>query len=371
MGMDDYKAERAKITDEVIALLESGHIPWERGWDASSNLPYNAASGYAYQGGNVIGLLARSMARGWKDPRFVTKAQASKLRYSSSKALTPDELERNKVYSQGHPLHTPTWTLREGQKPTYVEFWKFSGARVRDYRAQDDDSTASDGGRRRGLGTGRPLYCAVYFVFNASQLDGPPALPERRRSWQPHDVAEQLLRHSRAQIEYGLDGDVFRPGQAYYSPTLDTIHLPDRDRFVSTGAFYATALHELGHWTGHSSRLNRDLTGAFGTELYAREELRAEMSSMYLCSDLGLPSYPTQAAAYLQSWITILRKEPNALYQAARDAHLMADYVVELSPEFKIQLEQQRKLDQAVSGGVKYERKPRERGLEVGGMVLA
>lgn len=120
---------------------------------------------------------------------------------------------------------------------------------------------------------------------------------------------------------------------AYYAPASDSIHLPPRAGFARQEDYYEVALHEVGHSTGHSSRLNRNLTGSFGSPEYAREELRAQMCSLYLSAELGVPFNPERHAAYQASWIKALKEDKNEIFRAARDAELMADYVIGLSRE--------------------------------------
>lgn len=120
---------------------------------------------------------------------------------------------------------------------------------------------------------------------------------------------------------------------AFYSPSTDSITLPERGQFANASDYYDTALHELGHWTGHESRLNRDLSGRFGTPDYAKEELRAEIASMMLASEIGLPHNTQQHAAYVASWIKILKEDPAEIIRASADAQKITDFVKNLEQE--------------------------------------
>ncbi|MCB2039310.1 MAG: conjugal transfer protein TraC, partial [Rhodoferax sp.] len=133
---------------------------------------------------------------------------------------------------------------------------------------------------------------------------------------------EHILKASGASITHA-PGD-----RAFYRPATDSIHLPDRGQFPSADNYYATALHELGHWTGHASRLDRDLAHPFGSEGYAKEELRAEIASMILGDELGIGHDPGQHAAYVGSWIKALQDEPLEVFRAAADAEKIHDYVL-------------------------------------------
>src|SRR5262249_48135161 len=110
----------------------------------------------------------------------------------------------------------------------------------------------------------------------------------------------------------------------------DTIDLPSRERFSEAAAYYAAALHELGHWTGHPDRLNRDLEHPFGSEGYAREELRAEIASLILGSELGLGYNPEQHAGYVDHWVKILTDTPTEILYAASDAEKISEYILTL-----------------------------------------
>ncbi|HGM5958007.1 TPA: zincin-like metallopeptidase domain-containing protein [Stenotrophomonas maltophilia] len=130
-----------------------------------------------------------------------------------------------------------------------------------------------------------------------------------------------MLKGSGAEIHH--DGG----NQAFYRPMTDSIHLPQRNTFHSASGYYATALHELGHWTGFPTRLNRDQKGAFGSIDYAKEELVAEISSMLVGERLSIGHDPTQHAAYVKSWIQILRDDPRELFRAAAAAERVVEFL--------------------------------------------
>ncbi|RYE20369.1 MAG: hypothetical protein EOP45_11180 [Sphingobacteriaceae bacterium] len=163
-------------------------------------------------------------------------------------------------------------------------------------------------------------------MFNAEQIKGIPPLPEREilgvDLWEKVARAEKILKESGAKIEHVV-GD-----NAYYAPLFDKIQLPDRKQFETADRYYSTALHELGHWTGHHTRLNRDLVNTFGSPDYAREELRAEISSMILGHELKIGHDPKQHIAYVDSWIKILTDTPYEIHAAAADAQRIFDYVI-------------------------------------------
>lgn len=163
-------------------------------------------------------------------------------------------------------------------------------------------------------------------VFNAEQMDNMPPLPsldERIEavSCDINERAENVLQLSGADIRH-RDGD-----RAYYNPKDDYIMLPEREQFNDDAVFYATALHELGHWTGHESRLDRDLSHPFGSAGYAKEELRAEISSFMNAQRYGVPHDPSQNAAYVGSWIKSLDDDPKEIIHASSQAMEISNFI--------------------------------------------
>jgi putative DNA primase/helicase len=149
----------------------------------------------------------------------------------------------------------------------------------------------------------------------------------REQTWDAVERAEAILRASGAVIQHGGQN------RAFYRLRTDSIHLPDKGQFPSADNYYATALHELGHWTGHPSRLGRDLAHPFGSEGYAKEELRAEIASMILGDELGIGHDPGQHAAYVGTWINVLRDDPLEIFRAAADAEKIHGYVLSLEQQ--------------------------------------
>src|SRR6202521_2529192 len=146
----------------------------------------------------------------------------------------------------------------------------------------------------------------------------------------PLEQAEKLLYASGAKIEHSPNGG------AYYRLATDTIRLPAPDRFARPSDYYATALHELGHWTGHPDRLDRDLSSPFGSEGYAREELRAEIASLILGSELGIGYDPDRHAGYVDHWVQILTDTPKEILYAAADAERIREYVLTIEQKKEI-----------------------------------
>jgi hypothetical protein len=152
-----------------------------------------------------------------------------------------------------------------------------------------------------------------------------PPIQKKEHTWDPIERAEGILT-----AFFGADIHHNGGSRAFYRPLTDSIHLPDKGQFPTAENYYATALHELGHWSGHEDRLNRDLVHPFGSEGYAKEELRAEIASMILGDELGIGHDPSQHAAYVGSWIKALKDDPMEIFRAAADAEKIQTYVLGL-----------------------------------------
>lgn len=287
-----------EVAARIVEQLEQGTAPWQKPWQPGElRLPYNPTTGKEYKGMNSMWL---SM-QGHGDPRWMTYNQAS---------------------AEGGQV-------RKGSKGTHIVYWKFS-----EERKQTDEQGRPvidpETGKQKTINVQleRPRsFMAV--VFNASQIDGLPPLEARPLMPEPerHTRAEAILANSGASIQHA-PGD-----RAYYRPSTDSITLPERNQFPAADAYYATALHELGHWTGHPSRLDRDLSHPFGSEGYAREELRAEIASLMLGERLDIGHDPGQHAAYVGSWIKALKEDPKEIFRAAADAERIAGYVMGFEQE--------------------------------------
>ncbi|HDW8992297.1 TPA: toprim domain-containing protein, partial [Escherichia coli] len=205
-----------------------------------------------------------------------------------------------------------------------VQYWKFTEERDKVDEQGRPIRDAEGKTQKVSVELERPR---VFFatVFNAQQIEGLPPLelkPQQENEWEAVERAEHILKASGARITHAA-GD-----RAFYRPSTDSITLPEKSQFPQPDAYYATALHELGHWTGHPTRLDRDLAHPFGSEGYAKEELRAEISSMILGDSLGIGHDPEQHAAYVGSWIKVLQDDPLEIFRASSDAEKIHDYVL-------------------------------------------
>lgn len=270
------------ITNDLIALLEGGVVPWERPWNGADMCPANLISRKPYRGINPW-LLNGS---GYASPYWLTFAQAKQLGGS----------------------------VRKGEKGRRIVFWQIND------RTEESEETAD-----------RRVILRYYTVFNVAQVDGIDAhVPTAATT--AHDpivAAEAIITgYTGPSIDWTSAG-------AWYRPSTDHVSMPPRETFRSAEACYATLFHELGHSTGHPSRLNRAGIGdvaPFGSAVYSREELIAEMTSAFLCGHAGI--FDTQranAAAYLHGWITALKGDSKLLISAASGAQKAADLILGVS----------------------------------------
>jgi putative DNA primase/helicase len=301
----------------IIRQLREGTAPWIRQWVAGQRyLPHNPISGHQYHGINMVWLMVKSQERGYADTRWMTYRQA--------------------VSAGAH--------VRRGEKGTTIQYWKWE-----DTRPVLDGSGAS-----RLDESGSPLTERIEYtrprvftaiVFNAEQIEGLAAasVDQQPPEWDRHEKAESILTASGVRIEH------LPQEHAYYSVQRDSIVLPLRSQFPTADGYYAVAIHEVGHATGHASRLNRDLGHPFGSELYAREELRAEIASLMLGDQLGIGHDPGQHVAYIGSWIKVLEDDPLEVFRAAAAAEKIQAYVLGMAEQRVVEQEQARV--QAVSRG--------------------
>ena len=287
------KAYHEKVAQEVIEALQKGTAPWVKPWEPGDmpEGPKNALTGRPYRGSNRVYLTLKQPD---DDPRWCTYRQAQQLGAQ----------------------------VREGSQGARIQYWQFHEERM--LKDEAGRPVLDDKGQKQfeKVWLERPKgFSAV--VFHASQVEGLPPLEKRaeKPEWERHSEAEKLLGASAAEIHHD-QGD-----RAFYNVSKDEIHLPPRDQFPTADRYYATALHEVGHSTGHPDRLNRDLAHPFGSEPYAKEELRAELASYMLGSELGIGHDPGQHHAYIESWIKTLKDDPQELFRASRDAQTICDYV--------------------------------------------
>ena len=283
-----------EFADELTKDIENGTAPWQKGWKpGKSFMPENMVTGKAYQGGNALYLMVKAHKKGYADNRWATYKQ---VKEAGGQVLA-------------------------GEKATRISFYK-------PLKKEEDSRTARNETGREGAEQERERYVLKrYAVFNLEQTEGlkqlerTPAIPE----WKAIANVEEALK--RGAERRHVNGD-----RAHYNMPKDQITLPEQAQFDNARAYYLTALHEAGHSTGHPSRMDREslqtgIKGGFGSEPYAREELRAEISSMMSGDKLGIGHEPQHGAAYVKGWVSVLKDDPMEIQRAAAEAARISDHL--------------------------------------------
>lgn len=284
-----------RITDVIVTQLEAGVRPWQRPWSAENASgrivrPLRAC-GTPYRGVNVLSLWLAATEKGYSSPYWFTFNQAKDL----------------------------GGFVKKGEHGSLVVY---ANSVKKTEQDENGDEVEHDIYFMRG-----------YTVFNAEQVEGLPTsfVPTPTQVIRPEeriDCADAFFRATGADVTHGGN-------RAYYALLSDYVQMPPFVSFRDPESYYATLAHELAHWTRHPKRLARDFDQkTWGDEGYAREELVAEIAAAFLCADLGLTLEPREDhAAYLASWLTVLKNDKRAIFQAAAHAQRAADYLHELQPK--------------------------------------
>jgi antirestriction protein ArdC len=288
---------RQQITDDIIKAIEAGTPPWRKGW--ISGVPhFNASSGQTYKGINQI-ILGMQHA----DPRWLTYKQAEYMGVQ----------------------------VRKGEKGTrIVKMVEVDRNEAKDAAGAEGELLAEDGKKA--------LIMRAYTVFNASQIDGMAPMPERHCHIQPAEAVEAII--------FGLQDEAggrlklnFGGNQPAYYPRTDEIRIPSAAQFLSVEDFHATLLHEAVHGTGHPKRLARlHLDAGLAAAQRAREELVAELGAALTLASIGLAPSATcmeSHAAYVASWLEVLRRDKQEIFRAAAQAQKACDYLQKVALEAK------------------------------------
>jgi antirestriction protein ArdC len=278
-----------RITDKIVADLEQGVRTWMKPWNAGNTagrimrpLRHN---GMPYSGINILMLWAEAVSQGFASPTWMTFRQANEL--------------------NAH--------VRKGEKGSLVVYANSITRTEEGDNGEEEERTIP--------------YMKGYTVFNVEQIDGLPetyyAKPEVTTTTVERIAhAEEFFKATGADIRY-------RGDRAYYSIDGDYIQMPVIEAFRDAESFYATLAHESAHWTKHPTRLDRNFgRKSWGDEGYAREELVAELASAFLSADLGItPEVREDHAAYIASWLEVLKNDKRAIFSAASHAQKAMDYL--------------------------------------------
>ena len=344
------------VTDKLVSLMEGeGLKPWEKAWDSAVTKafnPYTQAKhgrGRAYRGGNAMNLLLAQIKRDSPDPRWLTFNQAKNAGFSVRKGARAETVMYWK-FPEETPHSRAVDAARRALRDGGTENDAMRAATDSLIESMDDDPSiqvsvaapAAVEDAQRGPQAGNrpmPLYSQV---FNGADVVGLPPMKERR-VFNADERAERLIQATGAVIEHR---EITRVGvaavanRAFYDVGQDKVVVPPKGHFKSEANYYRTVVHEIAHWTGHESRLDRGLGETEpGSPEYAWEELRAEIASAMLCSALGIEGELDDHAAYLESYVRMLKEDRSAIFKAARDAEKIYDMVLDFDPELRAEVE--------------------------------
>ena len=278
----------SEVTNRIIAELEEGRLPWVQPWDSAAcgcTKPQNAGTRRKYSGINVLILWAEVVAKGHASQRWLTYRQAE----------------------------AAGGNVRRGEKGTVIC-----------YADRFTPKAEADAARGEDRAVRQVAFLKRFVVFNVDQCEGLPAdTIAPMVSTDPVlaiTEADALIAATGARVNIG-------GGEAFYSPSHDFVQVPPQAAFHEPINWYRTALHELGHWTGHTSRLDREQKGGFGSESYAKEELVVEMAAAFTCASLGIA--PTvRHSDYIASWLSVLQNDEKAIFRAASQATRASDFLL-------------------------------------------
>jgi antirestriction protein ArdC len=288
----------SRVTNKIVADLERGNLTWLQPWQAGHQAgPVSRplrAGGKAYRGVNVLMLWASAIEKGYSCPLWLTYKQAAEL----------------------------GGQVRKGEKGSLVVY---------------ADTFTRTGTDDKGADVEIEIpFMKGYTVFNAEQIDGLPGhfyatVPPLNQNIDRLDNVERFFANTKVTIQHGGN-------RAFYSPDRDIVQMPELQTFRDRESYYATLAHEMTHATRHESRLNRDLgRKRFADAGYAMEELVAEIGAAFLCADLGItPETREDHAAYVASWLKVLKDDKRAIFTAASHAQKAADYLHGLQSQTSI-----------------------------------
>jgi len=278
-----------KITNSIIENLEKGTPPWKQPWIGNTMLPYSFKTGVEYQGINILQLWNAQNENNYSTQAWLTYKQAQEM----------------------------GGNVKKGEKATQCIF----------YKQLDIKDKITD--EEKSIPMIRPFW-----LFNLDQIEGidGPSVDETERETEftPVEAVECLVADTKVKL-------IHEGVRAFYQHDIDTITMPDTGRFNSTDDYYATLLHEIIHWTGHKTRLDRGRRSKhYGDNAYAFEELVAEIGSAFMFAEYGLQG-DVQHSNYIGYWLNILKSDKRAIIKAASYASKAHHYLLEFKEQEQIE----------------------------------
>lgn len=291
---------REKLKEMFLESLKEDMIPWHQGWQKFHTM--NGKTKHLYKGVNKMLLSYISEERGYDDPRFYTYNQVAEL-----------GLKLKDAKGMGIPVEY--WSLYDIELRKNISIEEYEK-----FYAEDPD-----------LRNNVRWIARNYVVFNAKHVDGLAPLEQNLNNDVRIPQVQTIIDNLIQEMKVGYF-ESFYCNTPHYDPITDQVGMPIYQKFHSSADYYASLLHELSHSTGHYSRLSRKITNDYGSLEYAKEELRAEISSTFVCAELNLDSsiMNENHKAYIQSWITIIEEQENELFKAIKDAEEISDYLYKI-----------------------------------------
>jgi antirestriction protein ArdC len=313
--VDTYQA----VTDEIIAALESGLVPWHRPWSLTSG-PTSLSTGKPYRGINVFLLGYKAQAKGYTSRWWGTFNQVQERAVATARKEGREIIEKTNGRGGRYYVELIDGVeeffrggVRKGEKGTTVVFWKF-------IEKKDEKGNV--------IPNERIPMLRYFTVFNADQCDGLDIPEDELHEHDPIESCEAirdgyLSRALGLQLHHGGNS-------AYYAPMLDVVQMPPLNSFDTPEHYYGTLFHEFAHSTGHESRLNRKdaMFNPFGSPDYSKEELVAEMTAAFICGEADIDVNVPNKAAYIEHWLGKLRGDKKLLVSAAGAAQKAADLIL-------------------------------------------
>lgn len=292
------------VTDRIITALENGVRPWIKPWNNVCTLPQNVSGRY-YNGINILLLQLTAIEKGYTQSKWISVKKINKLGgkirkgEKATKIVNYHPISKEKCDENGQVI------LDENGYPEIEHF----------------------------------AFITAFSVFNIEQCENLPENLFDKPQTSPSDLqkiakVKQITSGMNVKINHGNNN------QAYYKPSTDSIIMPNRSQFDTEQNYYSVLLHEIVHATGHKDRLNRDgitsTKAKFGNQIYAFEELIAEMGSAFLCTALGFDTISNHAN-YIDSWLKILKSDKKAIFRASGHARRAIDYLLQIEEIMQLQ----------------------------------